>query len=710
MKWCLGIIFFIVVWMMLGFISVNENPRMITKLAPSEPAYLLEIDQHIRLSKRPADPTLYPIKLGDVGPVKPLFSGDMHYPFICMTEESRLGQPMVDNQQQLGMPVYKDGVKERKRSQAIGYSKDCSIPTQLKYFAAKDKETIREFDGQLAEDETLIRVEAGVINRYIYLIAMPINRSEIDDRAAQSKWNQKLIYQFAGGAGIGFRQGRMRPDKLIKRRLDELRLGYAVVSSGANRTAYTYNLLISEDTGRRLKTHFISLYGEPKYTVGIGGSGGGLSQYLMAQNAPGLIDAAMPLYSYPDMVSQTLYALDCDLLNTYYTFRADDKSHWQDWPNRIPIDGLNAKNGEPHKGAYFQPINQLLNGVAPSLPKGNSECINGWFGLYAFVHNPKQGWLRDYVSEPLKRQIHWNYWQDMVNVYGKDEAGFARHVWSNRGVQYGLLALQQGQITPEQFLHLNQNIGGWRTMERFKPERIVKVPVADVPIWLSLWGHHNVTRTKDQPVAPRKTPDYSAIENAYRFGQVFLGKADIPILDVRHYLEDDLDMHHVSATFAARKRLMEYQGHADNQVVWVADEAYFPVPKAFEMLDQWMQNLKTEPDVVKAKPDSLQDICFNDKGEVIAQGDTVWHGEWNQQPKGKCSQAFPVYSNSRIQAGSQWSGAVFDCALMSVEQAVQQNLYQHNMRPYLDELQQVFPDGVCDYSQPDQAKPKDLGI
>ena len=50
-----------------------------------------------------------------------------------------------------------------------------------------------------------------------------------------------------------------------------------------------------------------------------------------------------------------------------------------------------------------------------------------------------------------------------VNVYGRDpKTGFARRPLDNVGVQYGLAALNSGAITKEQFLDLNEKIGGYR--------------------------------------------------------------------------------------------------------------------------------------------------------------------------------------------------------------------------------------------------------
>ncbi len=697
-----------------AFISNQAvNPKMIKQLAPVQDAYLLRPKTHIRHTQRPEETYSFPIKLGETGPVLPLFSGPIHYPFICMTEESGLGEPLIDNQNKWGTPVFKTNTDRLKHSSIAGYSKDCSIKTAFNVYKVDSANTISKFnpETQLETGEYLVRVEYGVINRYIYLIAMPITLDEINTRTAASQWNKKLIYQFTGGAGIGFRQGTMKPEKLIKRRLEQLKAGYAVVASGANRTSYTYNMLLSEDTARRLKAHFVSLYNEPEYTVGVGGSGGGLAQYLMAQNAPGLIDGALPLYSYPDMVSQTLYALDCDLFNSFYSFKTSD-SFWQNWDNRVVVEGLNTKSGEPHPSALFQPINQILKAQKPIFPEGNSECINGWFGLYAFIHNPKQGWLRDYVSDKIESNVQWNYWQDLVNIYGRDRQGFARHLWGNEGVQYGLKSLINQQLTIEQFIELNKKIGSWKHNAEMQPEQILKLPLADTKIWLSLWGNHNITQVdKQSGIAPRLQTDPLAVERAYRYGQIFAGLADIPIIDVRHYLEDKLDMHHASASFNSRARMQQTQGHSDNQIIWIADKNYNPVVLAFEKMDKWLMQIKAGKSLLAAKPKNLEDQCFDRDGEIIASGQNVWDGEWNRKPEGACTQQFKIYQNSRIIAGDSWKTNTFDCARVPVEQAIEQGVYgQLDISPYLKELQVIFPTGVCDYTQPDQAKPDNLAL
>ncbi|TPH13481.1 DUF6351 family protein [Litorilituus lipolyticus] len=699
-----------------------EDPyehRQVVGVASAEDNYLLPIIPHVRLSSRPEETFQFPIKLGEVGPSHSLYSGPKQYPFYCMTIDSKIGQPLVDNQQGLGVPVYDD---LSKRNEIIGYSKDCLVPSHLKfYYLSKDNHLIKLSKNQFAyvhnlpnakQPLALFRAEQGSINRFIYTIAMAITPEELGERVKSSVWNKKLIYQFNGGSGIGFRQGRQKATKIISRRLPQIQQGYAVISSSGNRTSYTYNMLIAEDTARRVKLHFKSLFGEPLYTVGIGGSGGGLAQYLIGQNSQGILDGLIPQYSYPDMLSQTIYTLDCDLLNNYFTFRDRKNSRWQQWDQRQLLEGMNTLNDFPQKIAFLQPVAQLMAGMVPSFPEGNSECINGYFGLSTFIHNPRQGFLRSFFSKAVVKQTNWNYWEDMAWLFERDEHGLVQSTWDNEGVQYGLRALKQKQITVSEFIHINKHIGSWKPQHEMKAESIITPFGRKMPLWISLWGSDNITQVShDTQVAPRRSAALEAIKAAYRGGQVFIGRLDLPIIDVRHYLEEKLDMHHMSASFSARLRLQQANGHANNQVIWVAKRDYDPSELAFSMMDSWLLTLKEEPtlSVSQAKPAQLQDICFDEQGNIIAQGKSVWDGHWNQRAEGECAKAYAIFSNSRIQAEGPWQGSIFKCQLISVAQAIAQGFYGSiNVTDHLDELKTIFASGVCDYRKEDAGRPNDI--
>lgn len=72
-------------------------------------------------------------------------------------------------------------------------------------------------------------------------------------------------------------------------------------------------------------------------------------------------------------------------------------------------------------------------------------------------------------------------------------------------------------------------------------------------------------------------------------------------------------------------------------------------------------------------------------------------------------QVYPAYQTSREVAGGGVAADVFKCHRQSVTQAVSAGVYGSiDMRPYLPELEQIFADGVCDYSQGDAGMPAGL--
>ena len=88
----------------------------------------------------------------------------------------------------------------------------------------------------------------------------------------------------------------------------------------------------------------------------------------------------------------------------------------------------------------------------------------------------------------------------------------------------------------------------------------------------------------------------------------------------------------------------------------------------------------------------------------------MWDGILNGEPAGACTQAFPLYSTSRIVAGGPIEGGVFKCAVQPVERALAQGLYGswEPTAAEVDRLKAIFPAGVCDYSKPDQMVPPEL--
>lgn len=688
---------------------------------------------HPRFVDRVRDTFDYPVRVGEVGPHEPLYAGPLQYPFYCRTEESGLGQPLIDNQHQIGVPVFKV-VNERKSGQVVGYSKDCLIKTRVHYYYfSSKKQAFREFSDEVDDIELIeldgeameyiVRVETGSINRFIYMLAalVPKRRaldSNVKDtvRADRSLWNGRLIYQFRGGVGIGKVQGRLSITGLLGRRDEQLRQGYGVAYSTGNQTSNHYNVWLAEETALRVKRQFIARYGEPLYTVGIGGSGGAIQQYLIAQNLPGLLDAAIPLYSYPDMISQTTYVFDCELLEYYFDVRASDNKRWRNWRARQRVAGLNAAEGQYGIRGLLYDIALFSLQRTPHFSSGSNECVEAWRGLTSLVNNPRYLFHAGRYSQAVLDRTHWSYWDDMKYVLGTNQYGYANQTWDNVGVQYGLDALREGAITPKEFVHLNANIGSWKPAMEMVSEQFWKLGgIGGITGLLNFspWGQQNMRLSPDGGTtpAPRGEADIDAIQAAYRSGQVFVGFANIPIIDLRHYLDDQLDMHHSFASLSVRRRMIEGQGSASNQLIWMARRPHEPIAEAFELLDRWMIRLRSDQDlsVADARPDDAVDRCYDASGNVIGEGAQVWDGVWNAKEKGDCTEAYPFYRESRMVAGAPVNGSVFKCHLQSIETAMEEGIYEPiDMRPYLTSLQRIFPSGVCDYRKGDLGRPDDL--
>jgi hypothetical protein len=647
----------------------------------------------------------------------PIFSGPHQRPFVCKTEQSGLGQPLADNREHVGLPVFALDANGQKTDQITGWSRDCGVKPRVDYVyrttggawkplpadgsRPDDLATTTTFDGHVRD--FVVRWERGTINRFIYSIVM-LSPLHVDaDHPAGSAWNQRLIYSFSsGGVGIGFNQGDLgtRIDDMYYAE-EGLAAGYAVAYSTGNDTGNHYNLQLGGETALMVKERFVEQYGVPLYTVGIGGSGGGIQQYVYGQNHPGLIDAAIPVYAYPDMVTQGIHVADCELLEHYMDVTAADNPKWQDWDNRKLLEGMNSSSTvrNPYTGK-----------------PGSSECVNGWRGLSPLTLNPHYGSAgsNQGLMEPkgVMDTVKWTHFDDLSNVYGVRPNGFAKQTFDNIGVQYGLGTLRNGELTPEEFLHLNATVGGWK-----KPEDMVQEGAPFVPGGTyDPWSSRNMTLSPDGGTtpAPRTEGDVGAMEAAHRAGLVFQGQIDIPIIDWRHYLEDELNMHNSRQSFVSRERIIDARGNSDNQAIWFTDARpggaqSSPLPEAFKVMDRWMENIRKNPKrtVGQNRPADATDRCFGTDGRLVASGRHVWDGVLDDRPEGICTKLFPIHSTSRIVAGGPFDEAMYKCRLQPVERAVSRGDYG-SWRPSSAQktrLKQIFPTGVCDYTKPPVGRP-----
>lgn len=642
----------------------------------------------------------------------PIFSGPHQYPFVCTAMTEGVGQ-LIPDDEETGTRVIVGG-------ETVGYSRDCSVETRVDFVyrtiggswapytpgMARPDDMAQTTTSEGQTVDYIVRHERGTINRFIYSIAMLAPFDQDEHSLNRDAWNGKAIFHFQGGVAIGHTQGTTSGSRMLY----DLGLsqGYAVLYSSGTRTNTHYNLQLGGETALMVKERFIELYDQPIYTVAIGGSGGAIQQYVYAQNHPGLIDGGIPQLSYPDMVTQAVHIGDCELTEFFFDVvqgplgTGSLNPKWQTWSNRTFIQGLNASDTLP---------NPFFRG-APGL----TECINGWRGLSPLALNPNWGEARNqdlFHPQSAITDIEWTHFSDIENIVGLREDGFARRYWDNVGVQYGLQALKDGDITLDEFIALNFVLGGWKEPGDMVQEGFPFIGPFDADNF-DIWSARNQTFSTGAAPGQRTVGDIDAMNAVYRAGLVFMGDIDIPLIDYRPYLEHVLDMHNTHQSFASRQRMLNAKGEAGNQVIWFSDtdeegNGADKTPEALEVLDEWLMNIRENPQAGTAanRPSRATDRCFDVEGNQIAAGDDAWHGIIDEKEAGACTQQFKTYSTTRRVAGGPFEQSIFKCQTVDVFTAYSQGIYGDLELPHevLKTLSFIFPDGVCDYSKPDAGLP-----
>ncbi len=674
-----------------------------------------------------------PTRIGQVGPIAP--DNPRQQPFACVTQLTALGQPVVDNHSGVGYPV------TDASGDVTGYSADCGAPTRVDYFyrAVGDDPTadLHPYDptdppADVATTNVngrtvpfIVRYERGTINRFIYSIALLTPHPDVahPNRPDRSGWNHDLIFYFIGGTGVGHTQAHegnalsavQRPGEQTGA-LALLSRGYAVINSTGAATSTTYNLVLTGETAHMVKQQFVQAYGHPRYTFGLGGSGGAVQQFVYAQNDPGLLDALIPIQPFPDMITQVNPVGDCELLE-YYMDVVDAQVNgtgttdqvWTTWASRQQVLGFHGIDGFPTE-----------NAIGSSAGPGSDVCLEEWRGAVPLFFNPLWGASTEgsfqYIDPAVLADTPIGYFDDLLPIFGTiPGTDIARGTFNNVGVQYGLRALQRGEITTKQFLDLNAHIGGW------KPRQDMVEPGwpyqgSPTPGNIDPWSSRNgtaVDHLAPGDVAPRSTGSLAAMRAGYRSGLVFRGDIDQPIIIIEPYLEPELNEHASREPFAVRERLIAGRGNADNLAIWMIgnDSDELETSTVLHALDQETQWLNH-----RRRPASVQDACYDGAGALIAKGPGVFAGEISADGTrvladtingGPCTKAYPIYGDPRTEAGENVSDSVFACRLQPVRRALAIGTYGDVSfsRAQIARLQQIFPQGVCDYSRPDTALP-----
>jgi hypothetical protein len=555
----------------------------------------------------------------------PIFAGPQVQPWFCGT---RTGGPEAGG---LGPPL----------------DEQCNMATKVEYlYLPIGSTTFQPYDlanppGNVAETTTdqgktvsyIVRREQGTLDRGIYSFAVLFDPAEtVSPWSPPQAWNGKLYYPFGGGAAPSNYQGT--PGSVL---LDlALSRGFAVATTSLNTFGNNANSVVSAETVMMLKEHIVEEFGPIRYTFAQGGSGGAMQQHLITNAYPGLLDGIQPSASFADLYKNNREVQDCDLLVRYFHQTSPGL-----WPDSVQRNAV-----------YYN--ENVLPGTCESWPGSRLPDVWG---------NPRVGcaqgsavifpWMYDPITNPTgTRCTIQDYQKAMFGSTGPN--GWAGAVYDNVGVEYGLDALNKGLISAEQFVDLNEKVGGGDIDRNWTPERAEADPYA---LWI-----------------------------LFRTGQLNLGTGmnTVPIIDVRNC--SNVEIHSCYHSWVMRERLEETHGTSANQVIFVQS----PANTSFDVMDRWLaaieadnSNKKLAAKVVANKPADAFDAC--------------WLGGVKTPDGPACQAAYRYFGNPHFGAGDTIEDDVMKCQLKKLRK------YDHDAT-FTDSqwarLQATFPDGVCDWRKP----------
>ena len=291
---------------------------------------------------------------------------------------------------------------------------------------AAARPTSRHDDARRPTAPYVVRWERGTIDRFIYCIAMlapPAILPPAPGRLALESPADLLLRRRRGDRP---QQGRWAPPDASRRPRASQRLRGRVLDRQPSPASTT----TSRSPARprlMMKEHFIEGYGVPLYMVGIGGSGGGIQQYVYGQNHPGLIDAAIPHTPTRTWSRSPSMSVTANCSSTSWTSRT-----------RATRCGRTGRTGHCSKASMPATPSRI-----PTRARRPSECVNGWRGLTPLVLNPHFGSAVEPELDDRGRDGHGQVdaLRRPAQHLRRQADGFARANWDNVGVQYGLQAL-----------------------------------------------------------------------------------------------------------------------------------------------------------------------------------------------------------------------------------------------------------------------------
>jgi hypothetical protein len=162
----------------------------------------------------------------------------------------------------------------------------------------------------------LLRLEKGTIDRAVYQVLAYYDPAQPSSPwAPQKGWNGKLMWKM--GAATSANHFESAPSASIFD-TNALSAGFMTANHMLTEHSVNNNELLGAEAVMMVKEHIIETYGEIRYTMSDGGSGGSMMQTVTATVMPGLLNGIQPSLSYPDAVSTWIETMDCGLIRGSY--------------------------------------------------------------------------------------------------------------------------------------------------------------------------------------------------------------------------------------------------------------------------------------------------------------------------------------------------------------------------------------------------------
>jgi hypothetical protein len=519
----------------------------------------------------------------------------------------------------------------------------------------------------------IVRSETGYQDRDQYEITVLYDPAKPWTAwAPQPQWNHKLLITHGASCGIDHQSGTAPSTTgdtigipggpgLGNSPTVALGRGFAVMSTALDNAGHNCNIVTQAESLVMAKERLVEQYGELRYTIGTGCSGGSLAQQQIANAYPGVYQGILPQCSFPDSWSTGQQLAAYNLLRRYL----ENPGAWAPgvtWDpvsigaveghpnhvNSIVFDSVYWTDlGVPDDGCAGVPADQNYN--AQTNP-GGVRCTLADYMINVFGPRPQELW-----TAPEKKVGH----------------GFAGIPLGDVGVQFGLQALQKGQITPAQFVDLNAKVGGVDIDINHTPERLLANQPALARAYRS-GGINETNNMKGLAIIDLRGPDPGAFHDAYR-------------------------------SWTIRARLEREEGHfPKNHVIWFGQAPLIGDPnwttEGLLAMDRWLakveadnRDVSLERKVADDKPSDIVDRCSQIAGveQVVVPG------------VGKVCELDTVqtkFATPAMVAGESIATDTNSCQLKPLRQS---DYYPIAFTAdQWQQLEKAFPTGVCDWSKP----------